>query len=539
MSATARNLLLLGLAALVARILAVVVLPWPPFTDPAYYSLVAQRLTEGHGFTIPVIYSFLEVGSRLPEVPTLPVPSNAHWMPLTSVVAAASMAILGPTYVAGTVPLVVLSALLPPLTYLVSMRLWGSQAGAWAAGIMAIFAGPLLILYPTTDNFAVFGAVGAASLFCAMRAVSAERPGPWLAAAGAFAGFATLARIDGVLLTFAVATAWLVRRGWTPWRGEPIGGATLGWGLASAGAYLLVMAPWFARNLATFGVPLPSTGGHTIWIRSYNEQFSIGHEVGLASYLDWGAANIIGSKLESWVELVGRTAVLLGGTFVIFFVVGLWLFRRRAQLAPFLVYFVVMFVAMGGLFTFHAPKGAFYHSAPAWLPWAIPLSIAAVAPVLTGAGRWWRFLRRPATHRFVIAAGLVGSVVLSIVGSSILHRQWDRSRQRDEQAAAFLRANADPTDVIMASDPASLYPLTGIPGVAAPFDPYRITARVVDAYDVTWVVVLRPNEPGAVDPLGLWDGAAGTDSEGAHPTFLPPAPAFEGDDVRIFRVVGG
>ena len=100
-----RDILLLTAIALVARILAVIVLPWPPFTDPAYYSLVAQRLAEGHGFTTPVLYSFLEVGSRLPEPAMLPVPSNAHWMPLTSIVAAASMAILGPTYVAGTVPL--------------------------------------------------------------------------------------------------------------------------------------------------------------------------------------------------------------------------------------------------------------------------------------------------------------------------------------------------------------------------------------------------------------------------------------------------
>lgn len=532
-----RDILLLTTIALVARIVAVIILPWPPFTDPAYYSLVAQRLADGHGFTTPVLYSFLEVGSRLPEVPTLPVPSNAHWMPLTSIVAAASMAIFGSIYVAGTVPMVILSALLPPLTYLVSMRLWGSRTGAWAAGILAIFAGPLLIMYPTTDNFAIFGATGASALFCAMRAVSAPRPGPWLVAAGAFAGLATLARIDGVLLTFGVATAWLVRRGWTPWRTEQTGGATFGWGLLSAGAYLLVLAPWFARNFATFGVPLPSTGGHTLWIRSYNEQFSIGHEVSLALYLDWGAGNIIGSKLESWGELIGRTAVLLGGTFLIFFVVGLWLFRRRAQLAPFLVYFAVMFIAMGGLFTFHAPKGAYYHSAPAWLPWAIPLSVAAVAPMLTAAGRWWRFLRRPATHRFVIGAGLVGAIVLSLVGSTILYRQWDRSRQRDLQAAEFLRNNADPTDVIMASDPASFYPLTGNPGVAAPFDPYRITEQVIDAYDVTWVVVLRPDEPGAVDPLGLWNGAAGTDSEGAHPSFLPLEPAFEGHDVRVFRVV--
>ena len=88
-------------------------------------------------------------------------------------------------------------------------------------------------------------------------------------------------------------------------------------------------------------------------------------------------------------------------------------------------------------------------------------------------------------------AGVVGAIVLSAVGSAQIFRDWDRSRIRDEQAAAFLRANADPTDVVMASDPASLYPLTGNPGVAAPFDPFRVIEQVVDAYDVRWVVVPR------------------------------------------------
>jgi hypothetical protein len=299
----------------------------------------------------------------------------------------------------------------------------------------------------------------------------------------------------------------------------------------------VVLAPWLARNLAVFGSVLPSAGGHTLWITTYNEQFTIGSEVSLATYLEWGWANIIGSKLLAWGELVGRTGVLLGGTFVVFFVAGLWLFRRRAELAPFLAYFAVMFFVMGAVFTFHAPKGAFYHSAPAWLPWAFGISVAAVAPACTAAGRFWPFLRRPATHRFIAVAGVLGAVVLSVVGSSVLFAQWDRSRVRDEAAAAFLRANAGPSDVIMASDPASLYPLTGLRGVAAPFDPFRVIGRVVSAYDVRWVVVLSPGD-GEADPLNLWDGAAGVDSEGAHPAFLPAEPAFEGTDLRIFEVVG-
>jgi hypothetical protein len=135
-------------------------------------------------------------------------------------------------------------------------------------------------------------------------------------------------------------------------------------------------------------------------------------------------------------------------------------------------------------------------------------------------------------------AGLAGAVVLSLLSSAILFAQWDRSRIRDEQASAFLRANARPDDVFMASDPASLYPRVGLRGLAAPFDPFAVIEQVVDAYGVDWVVVLRPG-PGETDPLNLWNGSRGVDSQGERPSFLPAEPAFEGNDVRIFRVNEG
>jgi 4-amino-4-deoxy-L-arabinose transferase-like glycosyltransferase len=530
-----RDPLILSVVALVARAGAALVVSWPPYTDPAYYSLVAQRLAEGHGFTVPVLWSFLEVGSRIPDQAVLPVASNGHWMPLTSIVAAGSMAIFGPSWQAGQLPMILLSAALVPFTYLVATEFGASRIESLVASVLAIFAGPLLVMYPTVDNFAVFGVAGALALWSSTRAVRSERPGPWLVLAGACAGLATLARVDGLLLAVAPLTAWLVRRGWAPWSSPVPGRAGFGWGFASAAAFLVVVAPWLARNAGEYGRLLPTAGGHTLWIRTYNEQFSIGHYVTPGTFLSAGPLEIVGSRLQAWFELVGRTGVLLGGVFLLFFVGGLWMWRKRPELAPFLVYFVVMFIVMGAVFTFHAPKGAFYHSAGAWLPFALAVSVAAVGQVCTAAGRAWPFLRRPQTHRFVMVAGAAGAIALSVIGSVTLYDQWSRSRDIESEAAAFLVSAANRTDVVMSSDPASLYPLTGNPGVAAPFDPYSVIERVVDAYGVDWVVVTRPG-PGKTDPLALWNGASAVDITGAHPSFLGADPAFERGDLRIFRV---
>jgi 4-amino-4-deoxy-L-arabinose transferase-like glycosyltransferase len=528
-----RDLVVLFALALAARLGAAALVGYPPYTDPAYYSLVAQQLAAGHGFSVPVLWSFLEVGGKLPANPTLPVPSNGHWMPLTSILASGSVALLGSTlgpWRAAEVPTILLGSALVPFTYLVTWELWRSRATARAAALLVLLGGPLLVMVPLVDNFAVFGAAGAAAIWCSTRAVGAPRPGPWLVAAGLAAGLATLARIDGLLLAVAPAAAWLVRRDWSSWP------ARLGWGLASAAAFLVAVVPWLIRDVTVLGSALPSAGGHTLWITSYNEQFSISHDPTVADYLGWGAANIIGSKLATWGELVGRTAVLLGGIFVIPFAAGLWRERRRPELAPFIAYFVLMFLAMGMVFTFHAPKGAFYHSAMAWLPFAAGMAVANLGPVASAAGRAWPFLRRPQTHRFLLAAGLAGATALSLVGSAVLIGQWSDAHARLVLAAEFLTGHGAGDDRVMAYDPAALWAISGNPGVAPPFDPYPVIGRVVDAYEVRWVVVTL--SPGAErDPLGLWEGASATDSLGNHPGFLPRRPVFEAPGVRVFAVV--
>jgi hypothetical protein len=148
----------------------------------------------------------------------------------------------------------------------------------------------------------------------------------------------------------------------------------------------------------------------------------------------------------------------------------------------------------------------------------------------------WPFLRRPATHRFLLVAGLAGATTLSLVGSAVLIGQWSDAHAKLELAGRFLTERGADEDRVMAYDPAALRAISGNPGVAPPFDAFPTIGQVVDAYQVRWVVVTLT--PGATrDPLGLWEGSAATDSEGNHPDFLPAQPAFDAPGVRVFEVL--
>ena len=515
---------MLGLAAVVVRVVASLIVSEPPYLDAAYYELVARRLASGDGLTVPVLWSFLEVGGTLPADPALPVAAHGHWMPLTALISAASMSIFGDSRFAAELPHILLGAALVPLTAWIGWSLWGSRRIALLGGLLAMFAGPMLVYVPLVDSFALFGLLGATAILAAVRAVRPGASGLWIVGSGVAAALATLTRIDGVLLGVAPAVAWLARRGVGPWRveGRPL---SAWWAVGGILAGLAVVAPWLARQAAEFGTILPSAGGRLLWITSYNDQFSITGTPDISSYLASGLPTIVAGKADTLVQLIGRTLVLLGGALVIPFFYGLWRERRRPELAPFTVYWIVQFLVMALVFTIHAPFGAYYHSAWAWLPFALPMALANGEPLLRALGRHLPLLRRPRNVRFLTGAVVVGAIALSLVGSAAMVALWSRERATVEAAAAFLTGTADRDDVLMYVDPPTLNLLTGNPVVAPPYDPPDVIGDVASAYDVAWVVVERA--PGsATDPLHLWDGA----------DWLEPEPAFEQGDIRIFAV---
>lgn len=533
-----RDLLILTAVALLVRILVALVTEPAPWTDSAYYLVSGRQIAGGDGLTVPFIWSFLETGGRLPADPVLPIPSHAHWMPMTAFAAALGMLAGGMTDLAARTPFLLLSTAMTPAAYVFAWSTWQSRFASVAAGVMVIFAGPLLLFGSIVESYAIFGLAGAGALHAAMRSVAEpDRRIRWLVISGVLIGVATLARIEGVLLAVAPATAWLIGMRWTRWGVE---GRRTGWlaGFAAAGGFLVVTAPWAARNFATFGSALPSTGGHTLWIKAYNEQFSITADTSLEAYLAQGTLTILGQKLDAWLTIGGYTLALLAGVLGIFFVAGLWIHRRRPDVAPFLVYWLVMFAVMGGVFTFHAPHGLFYHHASAWIPLAAPLAVMSVPPVATAASRWWRFLGRPSTHRFLVITGVVVAIPFSVLASAIMLAEWNAHLRGVQTAAAFLASRPDHERVLYRDAPL-LAAASGHQVIGMPYDPSSVIDEVARAYDVTWFVAQRQVREPRIEPQGLWEGGRTTDVHGDRFYWLAEDPTYADDAIRIYRVRGG
>ncbi len=479
--------------AMVARAVVFGLCPGPAYPDAYYYVDVARALLAGHGFNIDFIWSFVDVGGRIPLHPILPIPSDAHWMPLAAIVQLPTMWLLGPTDLASAIPFAIIGCLAAPMTWLLAREIGCSRRVALAAGIAVAVPGAATIYMIQPDNLALYQPLGLAALWLAARGLKGHRGS--YALAGLMVGLATLSRNDGVLLGAAVGLAFFWDR-WHVWRSHGGRAPVIPWRYAFAcfGLFLVVMAPWYARQMAVFGSLSPSmTSGRILLIQAYQQMDSVTSNVTLAGFLSQGIGPLLQSRVLGFVSAVEIYFVIACPIVLTPFVlIGAWARRRSVDFGPFFTYAAILFAASGLLFAVHVPYGTFLHSAVALVPFTFILAFEGAVAVSGWAAR-----RRPAwtaegAARLLLVAGLVCVVVNAAAYAAMVLPDWNALRQdRLEAGRALDAAGAPRTDLIMSADPSGFEYLIGHGGVVTPIDTLAVLHEVADDYDIRWLILER------------------------------------------------
>jgi hypothetical protein len=429
-------------------------------------------------------------------------------MPLPTILAWAGLKLFGESYRAAQAPFVFVSALLPLVSFWTALQVSGQRRHAWLAGLLTVFSGFYVLYWGHTDNFAPFALAGSLSLVAMWRAgLGARGAGPglraggWTLAAGILAGLAHLSRADGPLLLIAIGLVWLqslVSNLQSPNRKE-IGDRRVEMrhvGLLLLG-YGLVMLPWFVRNWAVVGRPLPTVGAQTMWLTAYDDLFSYGRELSLQTYLAWGWENILGSKLSAlWLNAQSVLAVFCMVFLAPLALIGWWRIRRHPlfQLATW--YGALLLVAMTFVFTFPGPRGGLFHSGGALLPFVF----TAAAVGLDAAVEWAAVRRRGWDARLAKGAFGVGLVGLAVLVSGFLAYQalvvgarW-REPGGYSDLAAWLAARNQQGEVIMVGDPPGYWYYGQGSSIVVPNEPLETVLSVADRYGARYLV-LDGNRP--------------------------------------------
>jgi len=478
----------LFLAGLIAYGAASLLIRSPGYMDAEYYLATAKQLTQGKGFLEPFLWNYLS------DPGGLPAPSHTYWMPLASLLAAASMAVFGDTFRAAQVTSVLLAAAVPVLAARISLSLGGERRTAWIAGGLALLPGFYAPYFLTTDTFALFAVIGGAAPWQMGEAVDSPAAGRWVAI-GALIALAHLARADGLLLWGPAAFALWASRGQ---RVRHFGIAFLG--------YAALMIPWWVRNVEVTGGLIAPGAARALWLLDYDELFSFpASQLTATRWWAAGPATLLVHRLESgWTNL--QTILAVNGYVLLLplMILASWNRRRHPLVRAGGVYAVLLFLFMTLLFPFAGARGGFFHSSAALMPllWAlaavgIDRAAAWIAPRLSwDEGRTRGLL---ITVAVLLAAALSAWTLAGKAGLLGPASSFDRNLTTYRQAGTFVE-NPDESTVVAVNDPPGFFLATGIPAVAIPNGSEDALKLVAARYGVDWIV-LEADHPRDLDEL--------------------------------------
>ncbi len=524
------DLLLVAIVGLLVQAFWASRLSAPTYMDAYYYTTNGHRLAEGNGFSEMIIWQFLD------DPQGLPTPSHTYWMPFPSMMAAGGY-LIQDDFGGAQLLFWLLAGLLPALAYVISHWLTAERWQGWVAAMLVASGGYYVTYMGQPSSFTPFAWAGALTLLAVALASNStaetQHPGSrfkrrylW-AVAGIAVGLAHLTRADGILLFF-IAAAFAI---WPMFRRRRQPDLN-GWNILRnvgllLGGYLLIMAPWYTRNIIATGVPLPVAGTQSIFLTSYDDLFAYGRTITSHAFFEWGWGNIIQSRLQA-AGLGIQTLVAYPG------LIFLWPFmlvssitlvrgeRTRKLLAPFFLYTVILYMSTVVLFAFPGMRGSFFHSSIALFPWTTALAAAGIGISVDWVARrlpHWQ----PARAKKIFSGLFIGVALIM----TLYLAQFRLKSDRDASLYNWIGAQVPKNAVVMVGNAPALYYYTGLAAVSVPNEPVNTLLSAADRYGVNYLV-LDTNRP---FPLGdLYDGKT-------KPERLKLVETFE--DVQLYEIQPG
>jgi hypothetical protein len=494
---TWRQYLLLALLGLVIVTFVAALQPAPGYMDADYYYAGGLQLVNGHGFTEPYLWNYLDDPAGLPH------PSHAYWMPLASLLAAAGAALFGPaSWFAARIGFLLVAALIPPLTAALAWSFTSRRDLALTSGLLAVFPAFYLPFLPVTDTFGLYMLFGGLFFLVLNRKSSALNP----LLLGLLAGLMHLTRTDGLLWLLIAFLAVLFILPKPPQRRFFFIFTYL---LLTLAGYLLVMLPWFVRNYTAFGTPLAPGGSKMLWLTTYDQLFS--YPVSQITFSAWWQSGLqailrvrawsLGLNLSNMLSVQGEVFLLpLIG-------LGLWHLRRdrRVQMAG--LAWLGTLAAMTIVFPFAGARGGFFHSGAALqtVCWVLAPMGLDRAIVWGSRKRGWNAAQAGTIFRpalVVLAALLTAVIVYGRVMGGGGGTVWGQENVAYSQIKSMLvsQGMADEAVVIVANPP-GFYLASGNPAIAVPDGDANTLLKVARRYGAKYAILEAGSTPAGLMPV--------------------------------------
>ncbi len=434
--------------ALVVRAIIAPQIVFPKPEDTAYYVGVARNVLEGRGLVSDAMWSYAT------EPLVFPKPAFEVWMPLPALLVLPFMAILGTSYAAAQIPIVVVGALVPVLAWRlaadVALERGVSRdrrlAIALGTGLTCAVYLQLVLFSALTDSTVLFGALALGACLLMTRVLHDPRGArlrdPRLVGAGILLGLAALTRNEAAWLALIwVGLAWTASGLTRPERIRLI--------FAVAVPAMVVFAPWALRNLMVFGSPLPGQAVTNAFSVTGFDIFAWNDPPTLSRYLAVGPVRLLEMRVEGLWHNLWSVLLLPGFPLSLIGLIALpWQGRDRAS-RPVVLLAITTFLVTSLVFPVATTWGTFLHAAVPAHVVIVMSAILGLDAVLVWLGRRLGWTRPVAWLAAVlgVASGLLFSMVLLPsfgAGSRDTQALYDELQRRLAAVGEPLGPDADP-----------------------------------------------------------------------------------------------
>jgi len=493
----------------------------PGNIDADYYFMGGVRLAQGHGFTENFIWNYFN------DPVSLPQPSHSYWMPLASIITAIGMWLMGNhTFAAGRLAFIFLSILIPFLTAALAYRITSRRDLAIFSGLLSLFSGFYLPYLPVTENYSIFMVLGALYLL--------NMDGEKYFLLGVLSGLMSLARSDGMIwlaLTFSLIAIHY-------WRNETLHlskpkpvSVLINLSLALAG-FLLIMLPWYLRDIAVFGAPMSESTRRTFWLTDYYQTFIYpASQLTFHNWLASGWNSILALRLSAFQRVLYNIIVVQGVIVLLpFILLGAWKLRNKSQVRLGLAAWALLIFVFTLIFPLAGVRGSYYHAVSALQPllWVLaPVGLNILFQRLQSI----KIVQLPRLE-VILQSTLVLLVALisySSVNALVFTNGWQRGELTYPKVEKFLlQQNIQPEEPVMVINPPGYTMMTERPAVMFPYGGEEAIIGVAHKFGVRYIVLKE-------DPA----------NSSAHFNALYNQPDLyssirlvgQVDDVRIFEII--
>jgi hypothetical protein len=350
--------------------------PIPGYLDSDYYYAGGIQLAMGKGFTEPYLWNYLDGTTSLPH------PSHSYWMPLASIIAAMGMWITHQTtYSSARLFFLLIAAFVPPITAALAYTFSHRRDLALASGLLAVFSIYNAPFVGVTDNFSLFMLLGGLYFIFATKLIEDPTQIRYWFLLGLLSGLMTLARSDGLLwlpLTLIFAL-------WRAPKDSFLSTAKYAfrYSLFALFGFLLIMSPWYARNLSVYGTPMAPGGSRALWLENYDQTFVYPPtKLTTESFLALGRDHIVADRIWALSNNLQSGFAAHGGIILFpFIIAGIIYYRNDERVKLASLAWLILFFVMTVLFPFAGARGAFFHAGAALQPmwWSLaPLGLESI-----------------------------------------------------------------------------------------------------------------------------------------------------------------